>query len=367
MQPSVRDDLQHYYLPIGVLGLVNQVVNIYIYSQFLMGNCPLWPRRELQHKSYNKLLCIGAMVFVVAYDSTSLSRLHRWELIVSVVGNLIIFLNFIIMVCFSGSSKHREAMRAKAASDPRTDAETPTPQGDEPPPPYSKDPEKGDAIVSDPAQTSELGNEHIPDQEIGCPEYPAPETSGAETRPAGSSSTPEEAEKGVTSSLPTQIQADTKAEVSAIASLQSAGQIDLGGFIFYLVFQIPGTALLLTGLVGQLTLILPDAWASIDHIRPIIIIFGIFIATTLLVTLFYIVRLNRQPASSDEVSIAKRKGDYLDHLLKGVLFFNFFLVSFDEWLLAALGNDITGAKHILSDGGLPLVYLFLSKLPALAL
>ncbi|KAI1309580.1 hypothetical protein F5Y03DRAFT_65853 [Xylaria venustula] len=369
MQPSISDNLQHYYLPIGVLGLANQFINIYIYCQCLLGNRPLLPSRKLRLKGYNTFLCCAIVVFILGFDIASLRRLHRWELIASVVANLIISLNNLAMVIAAMRLVHDELKKAEdavsghaGADADGTSSETTTLHGDEPPPPYSKDPEIGDAVTND---QRKVPSHQAPSHEINCtsdrgvglPEHPTSGESRTQTQATESSSTLAEKKKEATDFPTAQSQAETKEKI----------ELSTSGFVFFVVFQLPGAALLFASLVSQLTHHLPAGWSTIDHIRPIIIIQGIFVVGTALATIAGLVRVRRAPAPSCGGSTARKRSQYLGCLFMGGAGLNFCLIMFDKLVLAALAGDIGGAKHILSDGGLPLVYMILTKLPALAL
>ncbi|KAI0968916.1 hypothetical protein F4678DRAFT_441944 [Xylaria arbuscula] len=360
MQSSTPVSLHHYYLPIGALGLANQFINIYIYTQFLLGNRPLLPSRKLRFKHYNTFLCCAVAAIVLGFDIASLHRLQRWELITSVVANLLIFMNNLAMVLGAMIVVYDELKKAEEAVSGHVDADTSsemtTLHGDEPPPPYSKDPEIGDMVTNDQEQASSHEINCTSDRGVELPDYPTNGESSTQAQVAESSSTLVEKKKEVTSSPTAQSQAETKDKV----------ELNISGFVVFMVFQLPGAALLFATLVGLLGQYLPVGWSTIDHIRPIIIIQGIFIVVTILATIVSLVNVRRLPAPSKGEQMTRKRSQYLGRLFMGGIGLNFCLVMFDKLILAALAGDIGGAKHILSDGGLPLVYMILTKLPALA-
>ncbi|KAJ3580133.1 hypothetical protein NPX13_g439 [Xylaria arbuscula] len=359
MRPSIRDDLKHHYLPIGALGLINQLANIYVYYQILLKNRPLWPTRKLQYNSYNKLLCCAALLVVLGFDITSLSRLRRWELIVNVVGDLAIFTQAIILEAVSidlGYKPPRKGMTvSNRQGDSTINSETSTLHGDQPPPPYSKDPEKGDATIDYEGEVSSANKECIPDREAVESKYGTDKSSSTGLEMIGSSLTRAET------------CTETKIETTTTEKVEPDTGINVAGFVFYLVFQIPAAILVSTGIVAQLAQSLPAAWTQVDHMKPIIIVFILFIAVTVVTTCVCIVRLGRRPRPSDAGTIAKSKPGYMDYILMGHAVLSFFIVSFDKWILAALAEDLIGTKHILDASHLAIPYIVLSKLPALAL
>ncbi|KAI8948478.1 hypothetical protein F4801DRAFT_556635 [Xylaria longipes] len=371
--PSIRDDLQHYYLPIGVLGLVNQVVNLYIYLVFIAGRRPLWPCRAIQRRGYSAILCCVVMTFVLGFDSASSSRLERWELITSVVGNLVLFLSYLVIAALSVG--HSQAKQAKAEPGPQADADGTSQTAtayEEPPPSYSEDPERGEASIDDKTQASNLGLSYTPDHEfIEAPEYPVNQMPSKENELMESSSTPLMAQEDLTNPPPVQTQAQTQtrsqALTKALALALAQKEPDTSATSYYLIFNIQGSILVLTGLVGQLAHNLPADWVHMGQIRSIIIAFSMLLAATAVGTLVRLHRLMRGQAWSDKGLVLLKSNNYSYCLLQGAIALSFIIVSFDKWLLAALANDITGTRHILSDAGLPLVYMVITKLPALAL
>jgi hypothetical protein len=249
---------------------------------------------------------------------------------------------------------------------PRVDAtgssEKATVHDDQPPPPYSKDPEKGETITDNQKPASNHEIEHISDQEIRAPVYTAYEMPLRDAMEIESGSTLTTAQTVVTnSSIQTQTQTGTEARV------QSQIDKDEGAALYYLISNFPGAVLVFTGLVGQLAHNLPAGWADKGPIPPTIIAFSLLMVATVLFTLFWLLRIRAKKLPSDTESVAKKRSKYINCLLLCAVVLSFFVVSFDQWILAALGEDGTGTKHILSDGGLPLAYMIVTKLPALAL
>ncbi|KAI0451868.1 hypothetical protein F5B21DRAFT_516404 [Xylaria acuta] len=300
---------------------------MYTYLVFITGCRPLWLGRLIQHTSYSTTLCCVVMIFVLGFDSTSSSRLGRWELITSDIGNLAFFLSYLLIAALS------------ADLGPRADADgtsqTATVHEDQPPPSYSEDPEKGEMM------------------KIGALEYLVNQMPSKEVEVMESFPSPMTAQEGVANLPPVRARTRTQSQAETRA--------------LYLIFNMPGSILIFTGRVGQLAHNLPADWVHIGQIRSTIITFSILLVVTVLDTLVRLLRLMREPAPSDKELILRKGNNYSDCVLQCGIVLSFFIVSFDKWLLAALAGDITGAKHILSDGGLPLVYMLITKLPALAL
>lgn len=201
--------------------------------------------------------------------------------------------------------------RDKADSSQRNDAaigsQTPALQEDEAPPPYSKDPKKGETTVNGEAQPSDLRKEYITDRSVRDPECPSDDRLAAGIETIASSSTPKMAEDETTDACSVRSKADANSQSTEIAMVQPDVELDIGGFICHSIFDIPGAALVSTGLIGQLARSLPAGWTEIAHVRPIIIVFSIFITATVFATFVCVIRLLRGPTPSDEYAIARER------------------------------------------------------------
>ncbi|KAI0205602.1 hypothetical protein F4808DRAFT_409661 [Astrocystis sublimbata] len=376
MQSSIQDDIKHYYLPIGVLGLINQLANAYIYIVLITRHRPLWPGRRIHHQGYSAALSFVTMVFVLGFDSTSASRLSQWELIASVVGNLILFLSFIGMTAASVSDNEANATPVKAVPSLPSEADNTlrdvTVHEDQPPPPppYSKDdPNKVETTICDEPRASSRRIPCAPKDEASAPLDDPISTMHAKDADALGALCGHAAVQDDVHDPSSVIQAFTPNDAETLAKVRASKASDTKVILFYLIFNVPGLVLVFAGLVGQLAHNLPAGWESHpSHIRDIVIAFNVLLAATLLSTSVWCYRMRQDKATlnNTESKETKRFGR-VDCFMFSVIALDFCIVSFDQWLLAALADDITGARHILSDGGMPLVYALITKLPVLAL
>ncbi|KAI0105051.1 hypothetical protein GGR51DRAFT_572092 [Nemania sp. FL0031] len=281
------------------------------------------------------------MLSVLGHGIASLSRLRRWELIVGVVGNLTILMGYILTATRLARPSIEDYDAAQANIDSRqqgdaaVDSETPTLQGDEPPPPYSKDPEAGVTIDPECPAYSKV----VKDKTKNCQIYHRAKIFGIKVFGATGQLLVVFLRWLLFNKNPPPRQAETETETESPIAMD----------IVY-CFGIPGVALVLAGVVGQLKYSLLVGWSQIDGIYPIIIVLSPFPPFIFLLTFIYTVCFPME-----------------DCFREGSIAFTFLLVLFDKFFIAALVDDMVGTKHILDDGGLTLSYIILSKLPALAL
>ncbi|KAI1738736.1 hypothetical protein F4680DRAFT_166354 [Xylaria scruposa] len=341
MQPSIPDDLYHYYLPIATLGLSNQIANAYVYIVLVTGRRPLMPSRSIQHTNYSITLCCGVIIFTLCVDSARISRLDRWELMISVVGNLVLFLSYLVIARSSSDDKH--TMQVKADPGPQANAD-----GTSRTALVHENPDRGEMVIDDKTQASTLGVPCILDHKVvGAPESPVTQiqSEGAET----------------------QIHARSQTESTALVQTKKA--TETGATLHYFIFNMPGLIFVLTGLVSRPTHNLPEDWVHGGQIHSIIIItVSILLAATVLGTLMQLFRFMREQVPSNKEFMLKKGHNYSDCVLQCSAALAFFIVSFDKCFPAALAGDITdNTWQILGDENLPLVYMLITKLPALAL
>ena len=367
IQPSISDDVVNYHLPIGLLGFVNQIVNIYVYLSVTCGRRPLQPTRTIRHSRYTTRLCCIIIVFILGFDSLSMSHLDRWELTTTVAGNLVLFISFIGVAL--GGLWHCESKQAEAGSGPQIGADeasstTTTMHEDLPPPPYSEDLESGHTVIDDKTQASNLVPPYVSSQEIvGATENPSNKPPSREADMTDSLSISTTLKEDTTEPHTTQTQAQSDIQAQAKAQKET----DTGAALYMLISNMPGTIPLFAGLAGHLAHNLPADWADSDQIQTIVFAHSILLGATVLGMAVWLLRLAcGRPRTDEEVALQSKLG-WKDCIFHCSMIFSFFIVSFNNWLLAGLVDDITGAKHLLSYHCLPLVYMLVTKLPALAI
>lgn len=345
------DDLQKYHLPIGLLGFINQLANFYVLLSFTCARRPLWPWRPIQHQGYSTFICCVVMILVIGFDADSISHLDHWELITSVVGNMVLLISF-IGIALGGC--HSQTSQVAAAGPQANAVESPQSIGlnERRETGYSRDLERCDIVLDDKGNTLDISKSGSSESKIlGVPENPANRTSTKDVDAMGSLST----------------STTIREEPTELPPPRKAPDTDTGAALYMLIFNMPGTILVFVGLVGHLARDLPADWRGISQLRSIVITFSIFLVGTVLCIIASALRaVMREEEASDEL-VPKKSHTWKDSVFLGSIILSFFVVSFDKWLLAALTGDINGTKHILSGGGLPLVYMILTKLPALAL
>lgn len=364
------DDIRKYHLPIGALGLLNQFLNLYVLLSFTCARRPLWPWHPIRHRRYSNGLCTITMILVLGFDFNSISHLHRWELTTSVVGNMILLLSY-IGVALGGLNSQLDKEAAAGAGAGAGAGLGPGPQVNtvevetphivvadadadqrNPPPPYSQDPERCDAALDD--AKNQAPRPAVSESDVvGVPENPANRTATKAVDGMGSLSTSTTIREEPPASRPVQ--------------KPSNADTDTGAALYMLLAVLPWTIIVFVGLVGHLCRDLPADWHGVSHVRSIVITFSFCLIFTVLGMAASALRAIRREEEADVEVGQKKRYTWKDSVFLGSIVLSFFVVSFDKWLVAALVGDIGGTKHILSDGALPLVYMIVTKLPALAL
>ena len=340
----VAADLRNYHLPIGGLGFLNQLIHFYVLILIICGQRPLSPWRPIQHPKYTTWLCCILMICIVAFDCDSLSHLHNWQHITSVVGNMILFLSFVGVTL---GALHQP--KPNGVTGPQADAVAVDERQE---PHHSEDLEKCATLTEEPTTSPDTPNNWPLDADVvGVPENPANRTTVKQTPVVDTMST----STTIRDDLPTPTPNPNKSE----------SDLDNSALIFMVAFKGPPIIIIFAGIVGQLTQNLPSDWRHSHQIRSIVIAFSVLLGGTVLITVASnLISLMSSWRKTGEPKNRKWK----DTVLLCIIFLSFFMVAFDKFLLAALAHDVSGARHIVSHGRVPLAYMIVTNvIPALAL
>ncbi|KAF6810472.1 hypothetical protein CSOJ01_06284 [Colletotrichum sojae] len=139
MKPSagtgaLEEDMRHYFLPYGTVGLVNNLVGLWMWACILAGRAPLWPARRIKRHWIVAVFGFGWIIALVLFMFAQMPRMKSEELQLMTVGFFVeILVNQFLGVTLAApkqaEEKNAKNGQAEAANNAQEQDETQNEQG----------------------------------------------------------------------------------------------------------------------------------------------------------------------------------------------------------------------------------------------
>ncbi|TDZ16882.1 hypothetical protein Cob_v010379 [Colletotrichum orbiculare MAFF 240422] len=377
---SIEHDLSRYFVPYGTLGVINNLIGIYMWMRIMAGEAPLFPNRKIKHTNIVSLVGLAWIVTVVVFAIVQVRQMKTWRMkeitigvtyaVVALTGGMIMLMRKEVKERKEKEQKERNDSEEHERSRAR---ETPD-NGDSTGGRQSTDSKR--SLSSSSTLSIEDTSEKTGFLETFTNRLTSVHKTQTQTSSSNQTAGNANAEGGVSSSgdtssgtneTPTEDPGQKKEETD----LQACGGIAL---IFAILS--PGHVLSFIGTVGIAKKILaprPNAdlgeQREVREVRDTFIFFGVVLGVVCIIVIPILVTLaGRSGASRDEEGAnAEENKKRISAARVGIVVFlgvstGLFSMWCQYFVVAAAARDTYGTVGLFEFGNLRLVYIILSKL-----
>ncbi|TDZ32877.1 hypothetical protein C8035_v011644 [Colletotrichum spinosum] len=377
---SIEHDLSRHFVPYGTLGVIDNLVGIYMWMRIMAGEAPLFPNRKIKHVNIVSLAGFAWIVTVVAFAIVQVRQMKTWrmkEITIGVTYAVVALTGGMIML-MRKEVKERKEKEKKERNDSeeheRSRARETSDNGDSTGGRQSTDSKRSlssssTLSVEDTSEktgfletfTNRLASVHKTQTQTSS----SSQTAGTANADGGVSSS------GDTSSGTNETPTEDPGQKKEETDLQACGGIAL---IFAILS--PGHVLSFIGTVGIAKKILaprpnPDLGEQreVREVRDTFIFFGVVLAVVYIIVMPILVTLaGRSGASRDEEGAnAEENKKRISAARVGIVVFlgvstGLFSMWCQYFVVAAAARDTYGTVGLFEFDNLRLLYIILSKL-----